>query len=94
MVGRTNFEFGNLIVLNTVKSDLEFDNQIKKDKKYLEFHLYLSKLKCDKFFSSHFIYHSDDMSISKIPTHYSSNMSKVISCMIKSNHKIILYYYY
>lgn len=55
---------------NTVKSDLEFDNQIKKDKKYLEFHLYLSKLKYDKFFSSHFIYHSDDMSISKIPTHY------------------------
>lgn len=67
------FAEANLLIhkmKNTVESDLKFDNQIKKDKKHLEFHLYLSKLKYDEFFSSHFVFSPNKRAIQKIPRYY------------------------
>ncbi len=57
-------------IADSVKQDLQFDKIMKTDRKHLEFHLFLSKLKYNDFLTSHFIYSSENRLISRVPTHY------------------------
>jgi len=69
----TEFAEANMIfdnLLSSVRCDLDFDKQIKFDKKHLDFHLFLSKIKYQKYLSSHFIFQSDKKIIQKIPKYY------------------------
>lgn len=68
----------NIIIDNlikSIKSDLVFNKQIKESKQTceLDFHVYLSKLKYEDYFNSHFLFCADDKSIKKIPKKYFEN---------------------
>lgn len=67
------FEESNFIlrkIANSSLPDLEFDKNLKKSKDYLAFHLYLSKIKYEKYLSSHFQYDVDSKFIRKVPIYY------------------------
>jgi len=66
-----NMMFDNLF--KSVKSDLDFDKNIKLKKNELEFHLYLSRIKYQDYLSSHYIFHADKPKIQKIPKNYFEN---------------------
>jgi len=57
-------------LMHSVKHDLVFDKKIKMDKEHLDFHLFVSKIKYQKFLSSHFVYQTDKKIIQKIPKYY------------------------
>lgn len=57
-------------LMQSVRCDLDFDKKIKSDKEHLDFHLFLSKIKYQKYLSSHFVFKSDEKIIQKIPKYY------------------------
>lgn len=58
---------------NTIKEDLEFDKIVKESKDHLDYHMYISKLKINEFFSSHFIYSAEKKTVLQIPAFYFQN---------------------
>lgn len=70
-----DFVEANIIIdnlISSVRPDLEFNKRIKSSKEgcELDFHLYLSKLKYENYFKSHFIFDANNKSIKKIPKKY------------------------
>ncbi|MBV5328836.1 MAG: hypothetical protein JZU65_14585, partial [Chlorobium sp.] len=57
-------------VLGTIKDDLKFDKIIKLDKSHLDFHLFLSKIKYQKYLASHFVFEPKRKEIQRIPKYY------------------------
>lgn len=65
-------------ISNSIRSDLEFDNNVKLKNEHKPFHLFLSALKYEYYLSSYFKYSQDGNSpaITKIPRFYFEDYRK------------------